>query len=682
MSQSEDYLSKNLEALENETNKEAIDETVEDRDEADHQPEQDRIEEALKEAVEGQPVVARNTEPSHEYTDLNSGGAEDDHSAHFPEEAEQELDETEQPLDMANELSGLEHRQETGLQDNVSESHVSQSHISESQMPGENSADRLLDRINKQKDIVARDLDEDTEDTKSRALSDTMEQAWQHVDQNVQRLTGNENQPVYHPPQSFHRYLPPHDYAAQENLTAWNSTPEQIGGRALMVPQLNLAEQIQMPEMLNKQGFVPPQIPKMGEWQETNTDIVQGGEIFDRQGNPIHDPIYTASDPQPGKSRKQAGSRFLGFGAVLGVIGAGSIYYYGGVDNLKSDFERIAGIAGVERVVDTKDNERLDLAQQTIKSEAKPESRGTAVKATLGGKSEIAAHDAAIEAKLRGDDKYDAPGDMQPNLLAAAVKSGQAAQPKFKFAIDNITGPAGRNLALNINLTEKQKAATTNLVFYGVPGEIKMSVGERAGRTWIVPRAELNKLSLISDPEFQGPVDLEVELQNSNTSISERAKLAVNIGPFSETIVAEAGETRNVIRGTSVVVANQVNKPNNQQAVLGENAKSLANVKPVRSQPKRISPALESGLLKRGKDFMSVGDFASARLAFEHLAASGHAGGAVALAETFDPQFLVANEARGLQGDIEQALKWYRHAVSLGHEEAMSRVRELELELQ
>ena len=48
---------------------------------------------------------------------------------------------------------------------------------------------------------------------------------------------------------------------------------------------------------------------------------------------------------------------------------------------------------------------------------------------------------------------------MQPNLLAASVKSGQ---PKFKFAIDNITGPAGRNLALNINLNAQQKAATTN----------------------------------------------------------------------------------------------------------------------------------------------------------------------------------------------------------------------------
>ena len=675
MSQSEDYLSKNLEALENETNKDPI----EDRDDGGHQPEQDRIEEALKEAVEGQPIAAHTHEQADENSEAEAAAStetdetteiQDSHLAHPAQEPEEEHGVVEQPPTMADEISGLDNKQAMSPLENEPQP--------------ENGTDRLLDRINKQKDIVARDLDEETEDPKSRALSDTMEQAWQHVDQNVQRLTGNENQPVYHPPQSYHRYLPPHDYSAQDNLTAWNSTPEQIGGRALMVPQLNLAEQIQMPEMLNKQGFTPPQIPNMGEWQGNNGDVVQSGEIFDHQGNAIHDPIYTPSETQPEKSQKQVGSRFLGIGAVIGVIGAGSIYYYGGVDNLKTDFERISGIAGIERIAGSKDEGRLDLAQQTIKSEARPESRDTGVGSTLGGKSQIAAHDAAIEAKIRGDNKDDAPGDMQPNLLAASVKSGQ---PKFKFAIDNITGPAGRNLALNINLNAQQKAATTNLVFYGVPGEINMSAGERVGRTWIVPRGQLDQLSLISDPEFQGPVDLEVELQNNNTSISERAKLAVNIGPFSETIVAEAGETQNVIRGTSVVAANEVNKTIRQQSglgspVVGENANALAKVKPVRSQPKRISAALESGLLKRGKDFMSVGDFASARLAFEHLATSGHAGGAVALAETFDPQFLVANEARGLQGDIEQALKWYRHAVSLGHEEAMARVRELELELQ
>lgn len=79
-------------------------------------------------------------------------------------------------------------------------------------------------------------------------------------------------------------------------------------------------------------------------------------------------------------------------------------------------------------------------------------------------------------------------------------------------------------------------------------------------------------------------------------------------------------------------------------------------------------------LLKQGNDFVSVGDFASARILFERIAEAGDARGAFAYAATYDPIVLSNIGAKGATPDIAKAREWYAKAQDLGATEARARL--------
>ena len=82
-------------------------------------------------------------------------------------------------------------------------------------------------------------------------------------------------------------------------------------------------------------------------------------------------------------------------------------------------------------------------------------------------------------------------------------------------------------------------------------------------------------------------------------------------------------------------------------------------------------------LLKRGNDFMAVGNIGAARMLFRHAAEAGDARGAFALAETYDPRVLARLQARGLEPDVAKAQAWYAKARDLGSTEAPGRLEQL-----
>lgn len=98
-----------------------------------------------------------------------------------------------------------------------------------------------------------------------------------------------------------------------------------------------------------------------------------------------------------------------------------------------------------------------------------------------------------------------------------------------------------------------------------------------------------------------------------------------------------------------------------------------------RSAPERpLNPDEINTLLKQGADFVSVGDFASARIVFRRVAAARDARGALALAATYDPIALQKIDAKGGTPDIAKALQWYAKAIELGAREAGPRMAALE----
>jgi hypothetical protein len=82
-------------------------------------------------------------------------------------------------------------------------------------------------------------------------------------------------------------------------------------------------------------------------------------------------------------------------------------------------------------------------------------------------------------------------------------------------------------------------------------------------------------------------------------------------------------------------------------------------------------------LLKQGQDFVSVGDFSSARLVFGRVAEAGDARGALALAATYDPVALAKISARGATPNAAKAREWYRKAKDLGSADAGSKLEAL-----
>jgi hypothetical protein len=99
---------------------------------------------------------------------------------------------------------------------------------------------------------------------------------------------------------------------------------------------------------------------------------------------------------------------------------------------------------------------------------------------------------------------------------------------------------------------------------------------------------------------------------------------------------------------------------------------------PIPPAPPSAPPAMDAQqidlLLKQGKQFVAVGDLVTARTVLNRAADAGVAAGAFALAETYDPAVLAKLGVRGMQGDIEQARRWYARAQELGSDEAAHRL--------
>ena len=90
--------------------------------------------------------------------------------------------------------------------------------------------------------------------------------------------------------------------------------------------------------------------------------------------------------------------------------------------------------------------------------------------------------------------------------------------------------------------------------------------------------------------------------------------------------------------------------------------------------PNHPTVQLDSGemtrLIKRGKDFLAQGNFASARLLFKRAADAGSAEAALALGSTYDPSVIKQLGAVSITPDIDGALKWYETAANHGSAEA------------
>jgi len=82
-------------------------------------------------------------------------------------------------------------------------------------------------------------------------------------------------------------------------------------------------------------------------------------------------------------------------------------------------------------------------------------------------------------------------------------------------------------------------------------------------------------------------------------------------------------------------------------------------------------------LIRRGEQFLAVGDVLAARIAFQRAAEARDGNAAVALGATYDPTELAKLGVVGMRGDVAKAQSWYQKAEEFGSGEARRRLEVL-----
>ena len=93
------------------------------------------------------------------------------------------------------------------------------------------------------------------------------------------------------------------------------------------------------------------------------------------------------------------------------------------------------------------------------------------------------------------------------------------------------------------------------------------------------------------------------------------------------------------------------------------------------TQLPKLPAEQEDKMLKRASTLLGQNDIAGARLIFQYLANHGSAGGAFALAESYDPRKWGSHRVTGMAPDGGLARTWYARAAELGSREAAAILR-------
>jgi hypothetical protein len=164
-------------------------------------------------------------------------------------------------------------------------------------------------------------------------------------------------------------------------------------------------------------------------------------------------------------------------------------------------------------------------------------------------------------------------------------------------------------------------------------------------------------------------------------SFKQRFHAPGSIGPD----VADPIKSRDDESGTSIAPAHSFRQANvvptrppaGETTALPQPSATAAET-PLPSKPIRALDQEEIALLvKQGKQFVTAGDLATARIVFQRAAEAGDAIAAVALAATYDPTMLKKLGVVGMAPDIEKARSWYQIAENLGSAEAARRLQVL-----
>jgi hypothetical protein len=211
-----------------------------------------------------------------------------------------------------------------------------------------------------------------------------------------------------------------------------------------------------------------------------------------------------------------------------------------------------------------------------------------------------------------------------------------ARDKRTDFSVENVTGPPGVPLPVRVVVSpalfspddDRDEPAVN---FSGLPDSCRLSAGSKRARSWYVPVGKLEGLLLLPEAACAGDFNVLVMIYDGKDVRDDTRTILFSI---------HAGEAMSAISP------------------------------PVPA----VSPAVEEALLKKGMLLLKNGDVSAARLNFETLALRGSSKGALAMAQSFDPEVLNSMAISGLRPDLTKAIEWYAKAAALGDQDAARRL--------
>lgn len=244
-------------------------------------------------------------------------------------------------------------------------------------------------------------------------------------------------------------------------------------------------------------------------------------------------------------------------------------------------------------------------------------------------------------------------------------------QEDGSFLIGNASGRPGEAIPIPIKLPDdamSQGQSYTFLMFRGVPDEIEFTSGFRIRNNWAISLQDIQRLALVARRPFTGTFSLEVVLHRGKQDTPLTRTMTVDIQPIPSRL--ETTETKAKVQP----------QPSSAPTTAVASTAAVSDDLPRAVPPvAAVDPAQEKPLLANGWKFLETGNIATARMIFQDLAIKGSAGGAYALAQTYDPSFLKRMVVVGAeQANIEEARKWYQIAAERGEPNARERLSSFE----
>lgn len=235
-----------------------------------------------------------------------------------------------------------------------------------------------------------------------------------------------------------------------------------------------------------------------------------------------------------------------------------------------------------------------------------------------------------------------------PNLVRNPAGGIAAAEPPLNlYPSEPPTQPARLvvqsqhgfvNEAVPLGISLADASGGESLTLLGLVAGTRLSAGTPLGATvWQLSARELGSALAYAPNDFVGVMDAVIDLRSAS------------------------GQPIDV----QVVRLEWIRKEEERFTPQLDPSKSLSAIQLLDLEEEEIA-----FLIKRGEDFLTVGDIASAQILLKRAANAGSPQAALKVGMTFDPIFLAQNGVVGLAPDVALAREWYKKAMKLGSTEA------------